>query len=66
VAIQVRFHDAELAARVANSLTENYVEQNLEARWVATQKAADWLSQQLLGVKEIGGIGRATAELCEA
>src|SRR6266850_2038346 len=51
VAIQFDSHDAELAARVANSLAENYVEQNLEARWVATQKAADWLSQQLLGVK---------------
>src|ERR1700716_3342571 len=49
VAIQFDSHDAELAARVANSLAENYVEQNLEARWVATQKAADWLSQQLLG-----------------
>src|SRR6266403_1502929 len=51
VAIQFDSHDAELAARVANSLAENYVEQNLEARWVATQKAAEWLSQQLLGVK---------------
>src|SRR6267143_1500643 len=38
VAIQFDSHDAELAARVANSLAENYVEQNLEARWVATDK----------------------------
>src|SRR3977135_4298350 len=51
-AITCDSHDAELAARVANSMAEKYVEQNLEARWVATQKAADWLSQQLLGVKE--------------
>jgi polysaccharide biosynthesis transport protein len=51
VAIQFDSHDAGLAARVANSLAENYVEQNLEARWAATQKAADWLSHQLLGVK---------------
>src|SRR3979490_3060911 len=51
VAIQFDSHDAELAARVANSVAEHYVEQNLEARWVATRKAADWLSQQLLGVK---------------
>src|SRR6266850_1253723 len=49
--IQFDSHDAELSARVVNSLAENYVEQNLEARWAATQKAADWLSQQLLGVK---------------
>lgn len=51
VAVQFDSQDPELAARVANSLAENYVEQNLEARWAATQKAADWLSQQLLGVK---------------
>ena len=47
VAIQFDCHDPGLAARVANSLAENYVEQNLEARWTATQKAADWLSHQL-------------------
>src|SRR5258708_11526192 len=35
----------------SESLAENYVDQNLQARWKATQKAADWLSQQLLGVK---------------
>jgi polysaccharide biosynthesis transport protein len=51
VSIQFDSHDAGLAARVANSLAENYVEQNLEGRWAATQKAADWLSQQLSGVK---------------
>jgi exopolysaccharide transport family protein len=51
VTIQFDSHDPELAARVANSLAENYVDQNLEGRWTATQKAADWLSQQLSGVK---------------
>lgn len=51
VAIQFDSLDADLAARVANSLAKNYVEQNLEARWSATQNAADWLSQQLSGVK---------------
>ena len=51
VTIQFDSHDAGLSARVANCLAENYVEQNLEARWTATQKAADWLSQQLSGVK---------------
>src|SRR6267378_74325 len=51
VTIQFDSHDATLAASVANSLAENYVEQNLQARWTATQKAADWLSQQLSGVK---------------
>src|SRR3989440_9970507 len=51
VTIQFDSHDATLAASVANSLAENYVEQNLQARWTATQRAADWLSQQLSGVK---------------
>jgi succinoglycan biosynthesis transport protein ExoP len=52
--VTVRFdsHDPELAARVANTLAADYVDQSLEARWAATQKAADWLSQQLVGVKE--------------
>lgn len=51
VAIQFESHDPDLAARVANSLADSYVHQNLESRWDATQKAADWLSQQLVGVK---------------
>lgn len=51
VAIQFESRDAELAARAANSMAENYIDQNLEGRWAATQKATDWLSQQLLGVK---------------
>src|SRR2546423_10077206 len=51
VTIQFDSHDAAPAARVADSLAENYVEQNLQARWTATQRAADWLSQQLSGVK---------------
>lgn len=51
VNIQFDSSDPALAARAANSLAENYVEQNLQARWTATQKATDWLSQQLSGVK---------------
>jgi exopolysaccharide transport family protein len=51
VTIQFDSFDANLAARVVNSLAKNYVEQNLEGRWSATQRAADWLSQQLSGVK---------------
>lgn len=51
VVIQFDSQDAGLAARVVNSLAENYIGQNLEGRWAATQKAADWLAQQLTGVK---------------
>src|SRR6266480_5733717 len=51
--VEVRFdsHDPELAARVVNTLATDYLDQSLEARWQATQKAAEWLSQQLIGVK---------------
>jgi capsular exopolysaccharide synthesis family protein len=43
--------NAVLSARVANTLADDYIDQSLEARWIATQKATDWLSQQLVGVK---------------
>ena len=51
--VVVRFdsHDPALAARVVNTLAADYVDQSIEARWQATQKASDWLSQQLVGVK---------------
>jgi capsular exopolysaccharide synthesis family protein len=51
VAVRFDSHNPELAARVVDTLAEDYVEQSLEARWQATQKAAEWLSQQLVGVK---------------
>ena len=51
VAVRFDSNDPDLAARIVNTLAEDYVEQGLEARWQATQKAAEWLSQQLVGVK---------------
>jgi len=44
-------YDPELSARVVNALAANFIDQNLEAKWDATQKASDWLSQQLVGLK---------------
>jgi len=51
--VEVNFdaYDPELAARVVTTLADNYIEQNLENRWEATQKASEWLSQQLLELK---------------
>ncbi len=43
--------DAPLAARVANVMADLYIEQNLEAKWNATQKASGWLTQQLAELK---------------
>src|SRR6267154_701373 len=51
VAVRFDSHDPELAARIVNTLVTDYLDQSLEARWQATQKAAEWLSQQLIGVK---------------
>ena len=47
--VQISFEsqDPKVAAQVVNSLAENYIQQNLESRWQAAQKASDWLSQQL-------------------
>lgn len=51
--VNVRFdsNNAALSARIVNTLAEDYIDQSLEARWMATQKATDWLSQQLVGIK---------------
>ena len=52
-AVEVSFdsQDPNLAANVVNALTSNYIDKNLEARWDATQKASEWLSQQMLDLK---------------
>src|SRR5882762_5569384 len=52
-AVEISFasRDPNLAAGVVNSLASNYIEKNLEARWDATQKASEWLSQQMLDLK---------------
>lgn len=51
--VEVSFDSYEpvLSSRVVNALVANFIEQNLEAKWDATQKASDWLSQQLVGLK---------------
>jgi len=51
VSVNFDARDPDLAARVANTVASDYIEQSLEARWGAAQTAAEWLSQQLTGVK---------------
>jgi polysaccharide biosynthesis transport protein len=41
----------KLAADVVNALVADYIQQNLEAHWQASQQASTWLSQQLDGLK---------------
>ncbi len=52
-AVEISFtsQDPNRAARVINTLISNYIDKNLEARWDATQKASEWLSQQMLDLK---------------
>jgi polysaccharide biosynthesis transport protein len=51
VEISFDSQDPLLATRVVNALASNYIEQNLEVRWDATQRASEWLSQQLVDLK---------------
>jgi capsular exopolysaccharide synthesis family protein len=55
--------DAALAARATNALAEAFIEQNLAAKWDATQKASGWLTQQLAELK--AKLERSEAELVE-
>lgn len=43
--------DPALAAHTANTLAETYIDQNLAAKWDATQKASGWLTRQLAEMK---------------
>jgi succinoglycan biosynthesis transport protein ExoP len=51
VEVSFESNDPNLAAEVVNTLAAVYAQQNLEARWEASQKATQWLSQQLLDMK---------------
>jgi uncharacterized protein involved in exopolysaccharide biosynthesis len=39
--------DPKLAAEIANAVTAEYIEQNLEARWQITQHTGEWLARQM-------------------
>ncbi|MBV9404990.1 MAG: GumC family protein, partial [Acidobacteriaceae bacterium] len=43
--------DPTLAAEFANTLTTEFIQQNLEARWKLGEKTSDWLGQQLDGMR---------------
>jgi succinoglycan biosynthesis transport protein ExoP len=51
VAIRFESSDPDLAARIVNSLAEADIEENLRVRWDATQRASEWLTQQLDDLK---------------
>ena len=47
VDLKYRLPDPELATRVVNALAKNYIEQNLEYKFVASKEASDWLGERL-------------------
>ena len=51
--VEVAFYseDPKLAARIANQLANDYIEQNLQVKWDETVKASEWLQGQLVGLK---------------
>ena len=51
VRVSFEAQDPQMAAKAVNSLAANYIQGNLEDRWEATQKASEWLSQQLESLK---------------
>jgi polysaccharide biosynthesis transport protein len=44
--------ERELAARIANSIAEVYIESDIEARSAITERAGDWLSERLTSLKQ--------------
>jgi polysaccharide biosynthesis transport protein len=52
VDVSFECEDAVLAPAVANTLADEYIEHNLEAKWNTTQKASGWLQQQLASLRD--------------
>jgi capsular exopolysaccharide synthesis family protein len=51
--VQLTFdsQNPKLASEVVASMADNYIQDNLQKHWDATQKASEWLTQQLDGLK---------------
>ena len=47
VEVAYQASDPALAARFANAITAEFIEQNLQARWQMNRKTSDWLVSQL-------------------
>jgi capsular exopolysaccharide synthesis family protein len=47
VDVKYRLSDAALATAIVNALAKNYIEQNLEYKFMASKEASDWLGERL-------------------
>ncbi|OFZ86876.1 MAG: hypothetical protein A2V78_13735 [Betaproteobacteria bacterium RBG_16_64_18] len=52
VRISYDAYDPQIAATIANSVAETFIESDLEARYQMTQKASNWLSERLGGLRQ--------------
>jgi succinoglycan biosynthesis transport protein ExoP len=44
--------DADLAARVTNTVAQTYIENDLDARFQMTRTASAWIQEQMSGLKD--------------
>ena len=51
VKVAFESYSPELAARVANQIAEDYIQQNLETKWDETEEASKWLATRLVSLK---------------
>ena len=49
--VSVDSTDAQVATDFVNTLTAEYIEQNLESRWQSTEHTGEWLTRQLQDLK---------------
>ncbi len=61
VQVSFRSTDPRMAADVANALARNYIEQNLEFKFLSSKEAGDWLAEQL--AQQRGKVEESEAEL---
>jgi succinoglycan biosynthesis transport protein ExoP len=52
IKISVESPDREMAATIANSVADTYIELDLEARYKMTQKATSWMNVRLVALKD--------------
>ncbi len=52
IAVKVGSYDPEKAARLANAITDTYISKQLEFKRQATARAADWLNERVVSLRE--------------
>jgi capsular exopolysaccharide synthesis family protein len=61
VDVKYRLADAVLATSIVNTLSKNYIQQNLEYKFMASKEATDWLGERLTEQRQ--GVDQAETKL---